>query len=590
LNDNYSKINFDEIRKQCDIVAVVSSYLPLTRKGKNFVGVCPFHDDRNPSMVVSPEKQIYKCFSCTASGNVFTFVRDFEKISFMDAVKKTASICNISIPELDRFSSQPLIPKENAHLYNLLKEAQNYYSFNLKTYEGQVALEYLTKRHITEDVIDKFGIGYSFPDGTKTIKYLQAKGYSIEDMLKVGLATRTVNGIIDTLQGRIIFPIYDQNNQVIAYSGRIMVKKDDEPKYLNTAETPLFHKGDCLYNLYNASNNARKEKCVYVVEGFMDVIGLYRGGIEASVATMGTALTTNHVNRLKRLAVPIHLCLDGDNPGQIATMKSMELFDNAHLEYRIVKPFTKFKDVDEIINNEGKEGLNVALSSLFTPMEFRLHYLKNHYNLSNYEDNKKFVLEAIKYLTSTVNDRLDFEHYVKMISDISNIDVSIIKEYIATNYKKQPISKPTSNRPFPNAFSQKKMLRAEKAQRLFVRKMLSEPLALTEYQLIKVHLYDEVCDQIAAYILDYFKKNGSIPLEADLYSRIEEGTLQSELAKIGELDNEPIPIEELIKIINSEFEEYRKEETVKRIINESSDPLQQASELQKLIDARKNRQ
>ena len=301
----------NKIRKESDIVDVIGGYIDLVPKGKNFFGVCPFHDDHSPSMSVSPDKQIYRCFTCGASGNVFTFVTNYENISFYDAVVKLGEKIGIKLEKKNK------IKKINQYenLYNLYELSVNFYKNNLNSIAGEKARDYLKSRKIDEDMIKRFDIGLSVSGGLS--KVLKNK-CNPEDLVDIGLSYMSDNEVLDLYRNRIMFPIKDMEGNVVAYSGR---KYDDSdgPKYINTKGTKIFIKGKTLYNYSDAIDEIRKKKEIIIVEGFMEVIRLYSIGFKNVVALMGTSFTTEQLEVIKKLNVKVVLNLDNDEPGKQAT-------------------------------------------------------------------------------------------------------------------------------------------------------------------------------------------------------------------------------------------------------------------------------
>ncbi len=564
---DYSQL--EKIQSQCNIVSVISNYLTLTKKGKNYWGICPFHDDKNPSMSVSEDKQIYRCFSCNHAGNAFTFIRDFEKIPFLQAVKKAAQICNVSVPELDNIYEEKKISKEDAVAYSLLSDLLNYYTYNLRTSEGKKALDYLYNRKLSDDVINHFKIGYAPIDGKKTIDFLRAKGHNVEDMIKFGIAIRSSDGIVDPLRGRLIFPITNKDNKPIAFSGRILENDKNLPKYVNTQETELFHKSDILYNYYQANLHANKEKLVYIVEGFMDVIALYRSGINSCIATMGTALTSNHVKEIKKLIVPIRLLFDSDEAGQNATIRCMELFDGSNIKYQIVKPLKDYKDVDEAINKLGSEGLKNLLNIVYEPMDYRLMNLAKKNDLNNYSGKKEFIKQSVISLSKTIKDKIGIDYYLKKISDITLIELGIIKEEFNRIYR-PPVIKINVT---PVAKKSKQYSAKEQLHIRFIHIMLENINAIIRYQKNEVSLFLSEYEVIAIHILEYFKNHGKIPKPETLYSVInnqESINLLTEILDFVEKDKSLIDLEALIDEINRESMIYNIDQLIDKVTYDPS--------------------
>ena len=290
------KIN--EIRSANDIVDVISSYIPLEKKGKNFFGVCPFHDDSNPSMSVSKDKQIYKCFSCGASGNVFNFVMDYEHVDFKEALAILAKKAGIVLNSVNVKS------KENKYdkYYKMYDISLKFYQNNLSSNLGTSAKEYLHKRGITDELIKTFKIGLATTSKDSLTKVLNSKDYTNREIELYGLGT----GTNDLYINRIMFPLFDISNNIVGFSGRIY-NTSSSSKYINTKETPIFKKGELLYNYYNAKDSVRLLKKIVLVEGFMDVIRLHSINVTNAIALMGTSLTKEQINLLKRLSLNIIL-------------------------------------------------------------------------------------------------------------------------------------------------------------------------------------------------------------------------------------------------------------------------------------------
>ena len=396
-------IDINKIRENADIVSVISSYMSLQPKGRNYVGVCPFHSDSNPSLTVSREKQIYKCFSCNAAGNVFTFVQEYEKIQFMDAVKKVCDLTGQKVEGFEKVIKRSVVPQEKQILFNLLNDLTNFYSYNLKNGIDKEAYEYISKRGLDDKYLDEYRVGYAPSDSEKTIKYLKAKGYSIDDIINAGVGVEARGSLFDRYSGRLVFPLFDTLNRVIGFSARKLPSSKEEAKYVNTGETTLFHKSNVLYNYYQAEKISRKIGYCYVLEGFMDVLALVRSNIPNSVAIMGTALTSEHIELLKKLNCEIRLCFDNDRAGQEATLKNLKLLEKTHLKIKVVNSTIEGKDADEILKESGIKGLNDYLNNLISPCEFIINFYSKFYNLNNHKVTLSFGLKEYIHLTFYLN-------------------------------------------------------------------------------------------------------------------------------------------------------------------------------------------
>ena len=361
------KIN--EIRKTVDIVDIISGYLPLTTRGKNFFGVCPFHSDHSPSMSVSKERQIYTCFSCGASGNVFNFVMDYENINFTSAVKLIASKAGIFLDISEKHPND-----KNKELYDIFELTQKFYSNNINTNYGKEAKEYLNKRSINNEAIKEFGIGLSLNKNDLLTNLLINKNYKTDVAIKTGLIMKRENGHTDTYVNRIMFPLFDLTGKIVGYSGRVY-NTNSKSKYFNIKETEIFKKGELLYNYHKAKDNVRKENQLIVVEGFMDVIRLYTVGITNVVATMGTAVTKSQALLMKRLSNNIILCFDGDDAGNDATNSCIDELNKIGIIPKVVR-LENNSDPDEYIIKQGKQKFIEKINNPINAMDYKMSYLK----------------------------------------------------------------------------------------------------------------------------------------------------------------------------------------------------------------------
>lgn len=567
---DFNELN--EVLRKVDIVKVIGSYITLTQKGRNYVGLCPFHDDNNPSLSISPEKRIYKCFVCGAGGNAITFVQDYEKIPFMKAVQTVGAITGLDMPFLKNYQiSQPQENDEEKRLYPLLESIHSFYSFQLKVSAGDSAIKYLTKRNITEEIIKKFQIGFSLPDGKLLINYLVSRGFTIDEILKSGIATYTDGQAFDMMRERITFAIANHFGKIVAFSGR---RFDDgkEQKYINSQDTPLFHKSKILYNFAQASLDARKKGYIYIVEGFMDVIALYRAGVENVVAVMGTALTSEHIQELAKLKSELRILFDSDRAGQIATLRALDLLENKSVKVKVVNPLLGAKDCDEYLEKNGADALNHSIQQLIDPFDYRLNFLKETLNLSNHDDRKQFVNDSIKHLANLNKSKLDEEYYIKKISEISGFSVQLVQNNYYNSIKL------VDNKLITSSFQKKQQItninRYEKAQRQIINKMIVDPLVIGQYQTSGVYMYDLLYRRICAYILDDFNRNGKVGLANIMTSMPTD--LRSELLDIADDVIEPVATEVLFDTLRSGLTTKLEIQSLHEKMLETSDPRSQA--------------
>lgn len=499
----------EDILKRADIVDVISSYINVIKKGRSYVAVCPFHDDKNPSMMISKEKQIFKCFVCGTGGNAITFIQKYENISFENAVKKLAELIGYKDERLNIKSTASKQEEANAPLYVTCEELTKFYMMTLLAKEGEEGKKYLTDRFIDDDVIKQFRIGFCPNNPLISIKYLQAKNCTLKDIETIGVAGHSNGQYVDKNAGRVVFPLTDINGKVVGYSAR-KINNSDEAKYVNSPETPLFQKGNIIYNYANAKKTARLDGYCYLLEGFMDVIALYRAGVKSAVALMGTALTMQQVNLLKRLNVEIRLCLDSDNPGQMATLKAIELFDKANVKYRIVRRSNGPKDADEILDKYGKDNLIKWLNILIDKVQFAMNYFSRTNPLNTIDERKRFILDFLPFLKN-VNSELELEEYIVNIAKITKFDRKVITNALE-KYKKNNTREENANITLDIHPERKVLKRLQLTERMFVYQMLYSKEALEFYKDKDVPLSNEIFSKIASYIMEYYRNHENMTI------------------------------------------------------------------------------
>lgn len=496
-----SKPSYEEIfdiQRKINIVDVIRDYIPLTKKGKNYFGICPFHDDHNPSMSVSPDKQMYKCFVCGAAGNVFNFVKDYKNINYYEAVKEVANKVGISI-DIDTYK-----PKEDIKFkdqYDIYDLANKFYQNNLNTNLGKIARNYLTSRDINDDIIKRFQIGLSFNDN-KLTDLLLNKGYSKDLLVKSGISVISNDGkTSDIYRNRIMFPLWDTNGKVIGFSGRIYEGKD-QSKYINTMETDIFKKGSLLYNYENARKSILDKDEIIICEGFMDVIRLYTIGVTNAVATMGTAITKEQLNLIRKLTNNVILLFDGDSAGEKATLSFIELSKGIDFNLSIVR-LEEDLDPDDYIIKKGKDKMMEHLSKPINAFDYALLNLKNNYNFNNPEDVSKFIT-SISDKLSNIEDDVIRDLEIKKISKLTNVDADIIKSKIKTKTKEVKIEvKPVIK------FKENKY---DKAAKVILFNMIRHNNIIQYYFNNLSYLPDELDRRLASEIVLFFKKYNSFNL------------------------------------------------------------------------------
>ncbi len=489
---------YNELLKKTKIVDIISRYIDVTKHGNSHRALCPFHNDKNPSLMISDDKQIYKCFVCGEGGNAITFVQKYEHISYFEAARRVAELVGFDNPEFKEQRYVKPINQNLVPLYKCLTDLSSYYATVLQTKEGIDAKNYLVKRDITNEMIRKFALGYAPGDGSLTVKFLQSKGYSLKNIEDIGVLASLTNNPYDRNQGRIMFPIHDHDGQVVGFSSRRYKENDDSAKYINSPETPVFHKTSILYNYYNAKEAARAAGYVYVLEGFMDVFALDASGIKSVVALMGTAFTDEHINLLRKLKVEIRLCLDGDDAGQLAMLKMIDVLNNANLPYRIVNNADDDRDPDDIYRADGAKGLVDYLNNLIDGHEFAINYHQKHSKLRSVEERRDFIFKTMPQVLKLKN-KLEVDDYLNKIADVSGFSYDILLDMYRSEKKKLEkkqnlvnVNEKYPHRPILN--------RLQQAERLLVHQMINFPEAMDFYRKNGVKFTDEFNRYIASYL------------------------------------------------------------------------------------------
>ena len=568
-----SQEKINEIRNSVNIVDVISSYIPLTPKGKNYFGVCPFHDDTNPSMSVSPSRQIYKCFSCGATGTVFKFIMDYENISFMEAVKKVADLGGIAV-NIGKIHKK----KTNTELHQIYDLSLKFYINNLNTAQGREAKEYLNKRNISEDIIKEFQIGLALKKDT--LSKILIKKFKPEDVLKSGLVGKNDYGYYDLFYERIMFPLYDLDGNPVAYSGRIYNRQDNS-KYFNTIETEIFKKGELLYNYHRAKDEARRKNKVLIMEGFMDVIRAYTIGVKNVVATMGTAVTEVQANLIKRMAKEIILCFDGDEAGAKATMSC----SNELLKIGVTPKVIRLEDnldPDEYIQKYGKEAFQKKIDNPINIMDFKLSYLKKGKDLTSSVDGAKYISELITELNK-IDDEILKDLTIKKVATEMDIDEDLIRKHLEKKEIKQIKPKKTETKVLTTKY--------EKAESGLVYYMLKSPEVITMYNNKVTYIPNKEYRMLAREISSFYKNFGFIN-EADFIDYIEcDSEIMETISKINKNNTkETYTLEEIEDYINV-IRDYNVKEEIKRLTNKMknlTDPLDKAKIAEEIVGLKRS--
>ncbi len=417
----------DELKAKSDIVEVVSKYMPLESRGGNFWGRCPFHHEKTPSFCVNPIDQFYYCFGCHKAGDVIRFVQEIESLDFFDAVKLLAENARMEIPSIT--AQDEKIKEQKAKkkvLLEILKDSARYYASNLRSGACDKHIEYINKRGLKPETLNKFGIGASTGyDGL--VAYLDSKGYSRKDMVDSGAVGVKNDRYYDALAGRLIIPVIDQFGNVVAFCGRIIDNRKDVGKYVNTRETMVFSKGKTLFNLNNLkkAKNETGIKNVIIVEGHMDVISLVEAGFENVVASMGTALTKDQARIIKRFSNEVYISYDGDFAGQKASIRGLEILKDEGLDVKVVS-LPDGCDPDDVIKKQGKKAYEDLIADAKLLIDFKIDILKRTFDLSKVDEKRKFIKEALKVI-ATSDSESEKEDLLKSVRDMTGITYESLK-------------------------------------------------------------------------------------------------------------------------------------------------------------------
>ncbi|MFZ0456279.1 MAG: DNA primase [Ignavibacteriaceae bacterium] len=480
----------EEIRSAANIVDIISEYVPLRKRGRNFLGLCPFHSEKTPSFTVNEEKQIYHCFGCHAGGNVYKFLMEYEKISFIEAVQDLAKRTGITLEFDENINEEK--QSEQEILYDINTLAARYFSDNLlNSTEGETGREYFNKRKIKPQTLRAFGLGYSLNGWENFIEFAKDKKIDLEKAVLLGLIGRNKDGrLFDKFSGRIIFPIFSPNGRVIAFAGRILENREGTAKYLNSPESLIYTKGKILYGLSFAKDEIRRQDKAILVEGYMDLISLYQNGIKNVVAVSGTALTEDQVLLLSRYTKNIVLLFDADTAGIKASMRSIELLLKRDIEIKIVS-LPSGEDPDSYVHNYGKEKFEELIRYAQNFMEYQSAYYES---LGMFEDPAK-TSEAIRDLVkpaALINDELKRALLIKSIAKKFNLREKLLEKELDTALQQTKRQEKLE--------TERKLKDEAKIDSAAKNKPVPEHIFLLEKDMIKVMLEDN--PETASLILD----------------------------------------------------------------------------------------
>lgn len=555
----------NEIRSKTDIVDIIGERIPLVARGKNFFGVCPFHDDSNPSLCVSREKQIYTCFSCHATGNVYTFLMNYDNIGFREALKYLGDKVGVNVSSINIQKKSTKFDK----FYEAYNFSVKYFQNNLSSTKGKAARNYLSNRGINEATIKEFEIGLSLDTRDDLTKLLVNKKYDLGELNRIGLSSDDH----DIYNDRIMFPLYNVSGQVVGFSGRIY-NDNGQNKYLNTKETDIFKKGEMLYHYHIAREECRLQKSVIVMEGFMDVIRASTIGIKNTVALMGTALTNNQFNLIKRLSNNIILCLDGDEPGVHAMLSIGDHLLEQGVEVKVVV-LPNDDDPDSFILKNGKDRFVGLIENALNFSDFKMQQLRKNVDFRSDEEKSNYINTVLKE-TVKINDSIRVEMVLKRLAKEFDISYNTLEK----NFKDLSEFRETvKEKTVPVINKVVKKTKYDKAVEQILYFMLNNDWVISQVEAERVVFPSEESRILSSEIIYYYKLYGNINV-ADFYTYVQdkEDILVLLNSILASNYNEETTKEELFlyfKVIR----EYRSNQEIKRLTNlmkKEVDPLEQA--------------
>ena len=565
-----SKIN--EIRESADIVDIIKNYIPLELKGKNYFGVCPFHQDHSPSMSVSKEKQMYKCFSCGAAGNVFTFVSNYENITFIEAVVKVAGILGISVGDYTTTKPKEKYERE----YNAMDLALKFYQNTLRTKDGGAAREYLLKRGLNEEMQKVFDIGLS-TTSDKLYPFLKQKGMDEKFLFDLGLIIQEEGSIKDTFKDRILFPIHDAKGHAVGFTGRVY-KGDYKPKYLNSKENYIFKKGNILFNYHRARDAIRTKKEVVIVEGNMDAIRMYVSGIKNTIALMGVSLTKEQIDLIRNLHATVILILDNDEAGRTATLTNGEALESAGITCKVVR-LSGEKDPDEYILKNGVQQMITNIAHAESYLEFKIKALKDNKDLTDATVLSSYIKSVLQSISD--EDAITKEVTINKLVE----DYKLDKDILNNELKKMATNNNVNVKVVARGSLKKKINKEEISARSIIYYMMNDYKYIKMYQTNLGYFKGANYRGMANEILYYMTKNKTMNF-ADFMSYVQVSPLKEEFetvirdTKIEDFSDSTF-LDYILNIKESRIKGSIKE--CKKIIKDSSDILEQEKEMQKII-------
>ncbi|MGE7587390.1 DNA primase [Peribacillus sp. NPDC101480] len=557
MNGRIEDEKINQIREAVDIVDLIGEYVQLKKQGRNYFGLCPFHGENSPSFSVSTEKQIFHCFGCGAGGNIFTFLMDIEGYSFVESAKVLAEKGNVPLDvEINKDSKRSNMPagsQQMVEAHDLLRKFYHHLLVNTK--EGQDALEYLLKRGFTEETIEKFQIGYSLDSWDFVSKFLLKRGFPAEYMEQAGLIIyrEKDESYFDRFRNRVMFPIMDHQGNTIAFSGRAM--GDDEPKYLNSPETPIFNKSKTLYNFHHARPHIRKKEQAVIFEGFADCISAVGAGVENAVATMGTALTDQHIQLLKRNTDQILICYDSDSAGLNAANRAVNMLQDHEFSVKVALMPDNL-DPDDYIKEFGEKSfVSEVIGASLTYMAFKMHYLRRGKNVNNEGDRIQYIEEVLKEVSRLPN-AVERDHYLRQLSSEFSLSLDALeqqqRQVFFTERKKGTLPQPAAQKKMSLQYEHKLKPAHHNAEMKLIAHMLkSRDMTFKIQQLLGQTVFHVDEHQAIITYLYAFYEDGHEPDTSFFLTYLPDPNLRRIVSEIEMMSvNEEVTDKELTDCIN----------------------------------------
>lgn len=523
----YPEDFLEKIKSRTDIVELIGNYVQVQRKGRDYWACCPFHHEKTPSFQIRADQQYYRCFGCQKYGNIFSFIMEYDKVGFNEAVEILAKRAGLEVPELvfdpEAKARKELIEK----IYDINRETARFYYGNIFKEEGQPAREYFAKRGLDSKIVNVFGMGYS-TDFHSLPEALLKKGYDKKTLLEAGVVSQGKSGeLIDFFGGRIIIPIIGGNGKVLGFTGRVLVPKPDFAKYKNTSTTLVFNKRKNLFGI-NLFKKFRQgdTRAMILVEGHMDVISLYQAGIQNAVASMGTSLTIEQCREIKRYADVVYVSFDGDSAGQHATLRGLDMLKNEGLDVKVVC-LTDNLDPDDYVRKYGKDGYMKLLDEALPLIDYKLKKVEEGYNLDSADEKIKYAKAAIDVLSEL--DTVEKGVYAKAVAEKSGLKQDVIIKQTEQAGNEQKTTGVTEGTPKSVDNEPTDML---KAAEIFVVSSLifGKPYVdIYSFAELKKCFADEKLLAVIEYFMKYIVEKNELPKAGDVFDIVEDEKLASEL-------------------------------------------------------------